>query len=55
MLKQTKNIPAKNPMIISINFNIFLKAKPIAYPARPEPANGIMFDNKTVRASSSIK
>jgi hypothetical protein len=39
------DIPAKKPTIINIHFNIFFKAKPIAYPTRPEPANGIRFDN----------
>jgi hypothetical protein len=43
----TKNMPAKKPTIISIHFNSFLSAKPSAYPRGPEPAKGIMFDNKT--------
>src|SRR5262249_43075746 len=34
------------PMIMSIHFKTFFRAKPIAYPRRPLPAKGIMLDNK---------
>jgi hypothetical protein len=37
---------ARKPMIISIHFKIFFRAKHIAYPSSPLPAKGTILDNK---------